>query len=212
MIVPKYLENLTKVKKITKNSVEVEVICECGCAEFQVYENVVVRSAAQIEEEKEFEAFEKRLRWRSYNVGALKDGKTYAYRKNIFGIVVDKVELPSELARMDVIKIKCVKCGMSNIIFDSRLHGYTAVIDKQKYFSTEEIKFGQKKIKKSDNDICGIEIEIIHDISIEEFNDDFDNGIMNIEEYSNAFGDITIYARIRELNNKRVEIFSEETA
>ena len=211
MLVPKYLEAWTRMKKNTEFSVKLDAVCECGHMDFYAFKNVIRKTAEQIENEKEYNEFEKRLKWRSSHVGILKDGKSYVYRRNLFGVIVDKVEL-RESDHTNAVKIKCTKCGNEYIVFDNRLHGHDAITtEEQKCFTCEQMEFEQKTLKKSENNIFGIEIEIIHDIPVEEFTEELNNGSMSIEDYSNAFGSITIYAVLRDLN-KKMEIFSEETA
>jgi len=210
MLIPKYLENWTRIKRNTKDSIVVEAVCECDHAEFQVFKNIVIRSDEHIEKEKKIEVFGKRYGWRSVEVGALEDGKVYMYKKNIFGKIVDKVELPSELSgHTNIIKIKCAKCGKEYIAFDNRIHGYNAFIDERESSIDTETEFEQKTFKRSKDNVFEIEIHVINQLSFEEFCENNDG--CNAEDYSNAFGDITIYARIKDVRDKKVMIFSEET-
>jgi len=212
MLVPKYLEGWTRVKKNTNDAVVVEAVCTCGHTEFRVFKNVIIKTAKQIDEERELNMFFERCRWRSYHIGTLKDGKTYAYRKNLLGVIVDKVELSNEhLDNANVVKIRCTRCGKEYVAFDDRIHGCDAFVNEGRSFSDERMDFEQKKFGRSADNIVEIEICIINQFSFEEFCEEFEE-ICSIEDYSNAFGNIDIYARVKDLNDKKVAIFSEETA
>jgi len=210
VIVPKYLDGWTQVKKNAKDSVVLEAVCECGHSEFLVFENIVKRTAEQIEREKEIDAFEKRCGWRSIEGGVLEDGKYYMYRKNLFGKIVDKVEISDGTKHTNIIKIKCAKCGKEHLAFDGRIHGYDAFVDMPVPSDGAEIEFERWRFKSSKNNVFGIEIHIFNQYSFEEFCEENDG--CSEEDFSNAFGDITVYAKIKELNDKKVIIFSKETA
>ena len=214
MLIPKYLENWTQTKRNDKRFAVVEAVCGCGHTEFQVFKNIIVKSAEQIEKEKEIDAFEKRCGWRSIYGGILDDGKYYMYRKNIFGMIVDKVELSGRHSEYtNVIKVRCAKCGKEYTAFDNRIHGYDAFIDtleSERRDADAEIEYDRIKFKGSVSNTAEIRIDVSNELSMDEFL----SGIgtpATPEEYSNAFSDITIYGIVKDLNNRKIEIFSEET-
>jgi len=216
LLIPKYLESLSQVIKNNKDAVTIKIISKCGNDNFLVFKNTVQKSAKQIEKEKEIEAFGKRCGWRSYSGGILKDGKNYMYRRNIFGVIVDKVDV-SDLPHnhTNIVKAKCSECNEEYVLFDNRIHGYNAFAEKlgnpNKQVS-DEIEFEQKTFKGSKNSIIEIQIKIINQHSFEEFLEDVDCENATKEDYSNAFHDIAIDGIVKDLSNKKVLIISEETA
>ena len=133
----------------------------------------------------------------------MEDGKKYIYRKNFLGKIVDKAELPSEpFDNTNIVKIRCAECGEEYIVFDNRIHGYDAFVGENKHFADEQIAFEQIKFKNSEDNVAEIDVRMINQHSFEEFNDESDED-HSIEEYSNAFENIDIYARVKDLNDKK---------
>lgn len=139
--IPKYLKNLSKLKKSTRDYIEIDITCPCGGTEFSFYKNHIVKTQEQIDYEKELEAFDKR-HFFSYEWGTLKDGKNYIYKSHFFGLLItDKVEI-KHFDTTEIIKAKCLKCNKEYILFDSRFNGYDSIL------STEEEREKQYQFKE----------------------------------------------------------------
>ena len=212
MLVPKYLEGWTHVKKNATDAVVAMAVCKCGHTWFYAFRNIVVRTREEIEADEKFDKFVRRCLWRSFHMGPLKDGNLYYYRRNFLGIIVDKIRVSDILSdTTSVVKIKCTECSEEYIAFDNRIHGYDASTEEKVPISYEHMEFKQRKFKNSKDNIAEIEIRIINQLSFEEFSEGLDEAY-SMEEYSNAFGSIDIYAKVKDLTGKKIEIFSEETA
>ncbi len=205
--IPKYLEDLSKLKKSTNDYIEVTISCSCGGNKFAFYENYIEKTQEEIDYEKELEAFNKR-HFFSYEWGTLKDGKSYLYKSHLFGLLItDKVEI-KHFDNTQIIKVKCLECNKEYVLFDSRFNGYDSIM------STEEEKkikytFKEKKFKKAKNIIKNVTIKIYNDPSIEDFKGSTGEYDITEEEYSNQFGWIGIYGE--DINGTKKEIFSIET-
>jgi ribosomal protein L33 len=212
MLIPKYLEHISKVVKQSKHNVTVKLQCECGESKFIVLKNKPLEADKLAKEQWEKLINERFSRGNVYQYSD-KDGNRFIVRKNIFGIIVDKARLNDMPRYFDtnIIKLVCNNCGKEHIIFDNRIHGYDAYVEKRNNVSYEGIEFKQKTFKGSNNNLVAIEIKIDNDITFEEFCDQ-EGKEVTTEEYTNAFSNIIIYGNIIDLNNKRVTIFSEETA
>ncbi|MFY9422147.1 MAG: hypothetical protein WBH29_02135 [Bacilli bacterium] len=212
MIVPQYLTQISKVVKQSNTNVILKLYCECGTSKFSVFKNKPLEADKVAKEQ-----WEKLIneRFKSGNVYQYTDeeGNAFIVKKNFFGKVIDKARLNDMPRYFDtnIIKIICNNCDKEHIIFDNRIHGYDAFIDGRKDCSYDEIEFTKRKFKGSRNNIAEIILKIYNDLSFEEFRGEVLQEC-SLEEYSNAFSNIIIYGNIIDLNNKRVIIFSEETA
>lgn len=226
--VPEYLKQIAKITKEKPSFIILDLICTCGCTDFYVYQNK--KNPDDEKKEKELEQkLSKRPLLSLTDWVDKTDGKRYWLKRNLFGKIVVKVPAP-EFAGGDwrdhnVIKIKCDKCGQEHIIFDNKKHGYDAFADEfdkkhgcyafadeeKRECSCEAIEFSQKKFKGSKDNLAGIRIQIRNSSSLDEFLEG-EEGNVSEKEHSNAFSDITIYGNVKDLNGKKVDIFSEETA
>lgn len=189
---PKYIENILEITKSGKGFIYCDVICECGSKHFVGYKNVLSKSKEQIEYEKQLSKF-----FSKYNSfsSATENGVRYLCgMKGIFSNkVVDKIESKS-FDCTEIIKVKCVHCGKEFILFDSRFHGYDAVIpERDNKYDNVEYSFRQIKWKKDEEGIATYSIKIDNDDSLEEFiNNAYE---ADLETYSNSFGSIIINAK-----------------
>jgi len=211
LVIPTYLGSFSEVIKSTKNTVSLKIVSKCGNDEFLVYNNKIEKSLKQFGKDKEIEDFGKRCGWKSYTGGAFNDDKYYMYRKNIFGIIVDKVEVTDFTSdTVNIIKAKCKKCGDEYIVFDNRIHGWDAVMTEEtKDISYDTIEFEQRKFKGSKENVAKIRVKVINQETFEEFQKENPNN--TIAEYSNAFHDISIDGIIKD-TGKVTMIHCEETA
>lgn len=212
MIVPQYLENISKIVKQSKSNVTLKLHCQCGLSEFKVFKNRPIE-ADRVAKDQWEKLINGRFDYGNVEQYSDQDGNRFIVRKNLFGKVIDKAKLNDmpRYSETNIIKIICNHCGKEHIIFDNRIHGYDAFIDNNDNFSYNGIEFAQKKFKGSNNNLLEIEIKIYNDLSFEQFCSQISKEA-TIEEHSNAFSDITIYGNVIDLNYKRVTVFSEETA
>jgi hypothetical protein len=203
--------NLIGISKIVNNkkNLNLEIICSCGCNEFHVYKNIIIKSENQIKREREFIAFVKRCRWRSYKASKFDDGILYAYRKNCFGKIVDKVPVPGDLDDTEIIKVKCRKCGKEHILFDSRFNGYDS-IDYNDVFKDQNYKFRLKKYRNSDDNFLIIGVAVSNENTLEDFINAYGR-IVDNEFYSNAYSWIMIVGFYTNQKGKKTIILDRET-
>lgn len=189
-----------------------DIKCQCGSSKFKVFKNMPLES-----EIKSKEKWEKLInnRFRKGNVEQYSDqkGNIFIVRKNLFGKIIDKEKLLDmpRYSKVNIIKIVCSQCQKEHLLYDNRLHGYDSFIDGIKSCTNEKIEFKQQKFKGSISNLLEIKIRIYNDFSLEEFSSEV-NPDITIEEYSNAYSDITIFGNIIDIDDKNVIVFSEETA
>lgn len=197
-----YLRKYAEVSDKSEDRVTMKVVCDCGCHEFYFFGNCV--------DQKEIEKREQ-LRKRFDRFGEFEtylDPETninYLVKRNIFEKIKDKIpvsELP-DFENVHIIKTKCADCGNEIVLFDSRYHGYNAVVGN----ISESKRDVQYEYSQLTNERCQAEIQIIHDIEYDEFIEEFGENLST--EYSSAFGYITIYAIDEKARKHR--LFEEET-
>lgn len=111
-----------------------------------------------------------------------------------------------------IFKVKCNQCGQEHIIFDNRKHGYNAFAEEnKKEYTYEDIYFSKKKFKESSNNTVKVRIKKFSEESIERFIEHIREKVTE-DVYANAFLNITIYGFIQDLSDKKVTIYSGETA
>lgn len=207
-MIPSYLSTIANRIDEKRHTIYFSLICSCGNCNFSVFNNKNTKS----EKNNSFDNY-----WRSLKVPVVsinsaidrESGEQYFYGKTLFGIHVGKFFVKDVPVTSDIqlIKIKCSKCGKEHIIFDSRQYGYDGVIEENRSLDYNDIEFSQIKIKAFFQPV-EISVKIINDLIYQEFIDSVGDGF-NQDDYSNAFSSIDIYA-IK--NGKKVRIFSSETA
>ena len=191
MIKPKYIENILSVTKEKRGEIECDVVCECGASHFIGYKNVIVRSAEEAAYEAAYNAFNdkySRIRFGDEN------GVSYLYgMKGLFGEkILEKFEY-KHLDSTEIVKVKCAECGKEYILFDSRFHGYDAIIpERECKYDGVVYDFAPIVWKKDKDGLATFTVKIQNDDSLEDF---IENAYETDEEtYSNSFGWITIKA------------------
>ena len=200
--IPIHLKDCTKIKNISKDTIILQVLCNCGSLTFYLLVNLL-----DVEEENIIKAYEKRLSsWR--NIENYIDPITkirYLVTRNIFGKIYDKIPISQvhDIKRTHILKVKCSECGREKVIFDNRHHGYDAVVEENRLFSTDkEYQYGFMKKKSME-----VEIKIRNDLTYDEYCIETEKN--HSKEYSNAFSSIEIYGII---DGKKKKVFEEETA
>ena len=144
--IPIYLRECTKVKKSSKDTISLQVVCDCACSDFYLLENIL-----DAEEENRIEASEKRFQsWR--NIEKYTDPITkmgYLVTRNVFGKILDRIPISEifNIERTYIIKVICAKCGKEKIIYDNRQHGYNAIV-MSKHFSCNNKVYRYKQLQK----------------------------------------------------------------
>ena len=191
MLKPKYIENILSITKEKCGEIECDVVCECGARHFIGYKNVIVRSAEEAAYEAADKAFTEkysRIRFGEEN------GVSYLYgMKGLFGEeILEKFEY-KQLDFTEIVKVKCAKCGKEYILFDSRFHGYDAIIpERECKYDGVVYDFAPIIWKKDQDGLATFTVKIQNDDSLEDF---IENAYETDEEtYSNSFGWIIIKA------------------
>lgn len=191
MIKPKYIENILSITKEKRDEIECDVVCVCGERRFIGYKNVIVRSEQEKEYEKEFDAFCKK--YKRIRMGR-ENGVSYVY--GMKGLFEEEVLEKFEYKRLDateIVKVKCAACGKEYILFDSRFHGYDAMIPERiSKYDDCTYTFAPVKWRQDTDGIATFTVRIQNDESLEDF---IENAYETDEEtYSNSFGWIIIKA------------------
>ena len=201
MIKPKYIENILSITKEKRGEIECDVVCECGARHFVGYKNVIARSAEEAAYEAAYNAFNdkySRIRFGDEN------GVSYLYAmKGLFGEeILEKFEY-KQLDSTEIVKVKCAKCGKEYVLFDSRFHGYDAIIpERESKYDSVVYDFAPIVWKKDKDGLATFTIKIQNDDSLEDF---IENAYETDEEtYSNSFGWITIKATNIKTKAKKV--------
>ena len=201
MIKPKYIENILSITKEKCGEIECDVVCECGARHFIGYKNVIARSAEEAAYEGAYNAFNEkysRIRFGDEN------GISYLYgMKGLFGEeILEKFEY-KQLDSTEIVKVKCAKCGKEYVLFDSRFHGYDAIIpERESKYDSMVYDFAPIIWKKDQDGLATVTVKIQNDDSLEEF---IENAYETDEEtYSNSFGWITIKAQNVKTKAKKV--------
>lgn len=200
--VPMHLRDCTKIKKESEDTIFLQVMCSCGCSTFYLLENLL-----DVEEKNIITAYEKRLgSWR--NIENYTDPITkirYLVTRNILGKICDKIPISEiqDIKRTHIIRAKCNKCGKEKVIYDSRYHGYDAIVADEHFFSTsKEYQYGLMQKKPME-----VEIKIRNDLTYDEFCEEVADKFS--KEYPNAFSSIEVYVI---MNGKKKKVFEEETS
>lgn len=191
MLKPQYIKNILSVTKEKRGEIDGNVVCECGSAHFIGYKNLIVRSEEEAAYEIAYKAFNKK--YRRIRFGDEK-GIPFLYgMKGLFGkSILEKFEY-KQLDATDIIKVKCAVCGKEYILFDSRFHGYNAIIpERENTYDGMTYDFTPIVWKNDKDGVAMFAIKIQNDDSLEEF---IENAYETDEEtYSNSFGWISIKA------------------
>ena len=208
--IPEYLKSIAKNEKVKSSNIVFDIVCECNNSEFLVFQNK--KNEDDVKKEKIFH--ERTKNWLSMERWTdKKTGIQYVVKRNLFGLITDKIpidEVPTDLNFHEIIKIKCSKCDNEYVIFDNKKHGYDALVEGEKSENLE-IEFTQKKFRSSETHLSKIIVEVFNDTSLNQFIEN--TGLdFTAEQYSNAFSDISIYGFVVDLNDKKIVLYTEETA
>lgn len=208
--IPQNLRELSRIKKAGRQELELLIFCPCGNDTFNVLKNKIKKTKEQKSAEKEYNDFVERCGFRSHNIGPLEDGEIYAYRKNVFGKIVDKVNLKTirSIDNTEVIKIKCCSCGHEFTIFDSKLNGYDS-IENDEHSIKQEYEYQHVKANKKVAKL-NLLISIGNDESLEKFIDSYSKKV-DEDFYANAYSWIVISGYDTENRNKLIKILNKET-
>lgn len=200
--VPIYLKECTKIKKVQKDAIILQVLCDCGCSSLYLLENILDEEEANI-----IKAHEKRFsKWsRIENYTDPITQIRYLVARNAFGRIFAKIPTNEiqDIRRTQIIKVECGECGRQLVIYDSRYHGYDAIVTKNQ-FSTGCKKYQYRLLQKKSMEV---EIKIRNDLTYDEFCEESEEN--SIKEFSNAFSSIEIYG-IKD--GKKKKYFERETA
>lgn len=191
MIKPRYIENILSVTKEKRGEIECDVVCECGARHFVGYKNIIVRSEEETAYEAAYNAFNER--YSRIRFGD-ETGVSYIYgMKGLFGEEVLEKLVYKQLDSTEIIKVKCAECGKEYILFDSRFHGYDAIIpERESKYDSVVYDFAPVVWKKDQDGIATFTVKIQNNNSLGDF---IENAYQTDEEtYSNSFGWITIKA------------------
>ena len=203
--IPIHLKECTRIKRESKDSITLQVLCNCNCSTFYLLENIL--------DEEENNIVKRFSKWT--RVGNYIDPTTkirYLVARNAFGKIFDKIpvneiqNIPS-IIRTYIIKVECSECGKQRIIFDNRYHGYDAIVMKEQF----PIVHKEYQYRLMQKEAMKVEIKIRNESTYDEYAED----IKEIpkeptkEEFSNAFSNIEIYG-IK--NGKKKKYFEAETA
>ena len=97
----------------------------------------------------------------------------------------------------------CSECGKQSVIFDNRYHGCDAIANNIP-LGIERKEYQYKLIRKEPTEV---EIRIRNDLTYNEYCEEVNEN--SVEEFSNAFSSIKIYAV---KDGKKKKCFEEETA
>ena len=200
------MENILSVTKEKRGEIECDVVCECGSVRFIAYKNVITRSEDEAAYEIAYNAFNKK--YRRVRFGN-ENGITYLYgMKGLFGeTILEKFEY-KRLDATEIIKVKCAVCGKEYILFDSRFHGYDALIpERESKYDGVTYDFAPIAWKNDKDGIATITVKIQNDDTLEEF---IENAYETDEKtYSESFGWISIKAVNVKTKAKKVLLDSE---
>lgn len=200
--VPTYLKECTKIKKVQKDAIILQVLCNCGCSKFYLLENVL-----DIEEDNIIKAYENRFsKWsRIENYTDPITRIRYLVARNTFGRIFDKIPVSEiwDIERTYILKVECGECGSQSVIYDSRYYGYDAIVTK-KQLSTESKEYQYRLLQKKSMEV---EIKIRNDLTYDEYCEETQES--STEEFPNAFSSIEIYG-IKD--GKKKKYFESETA
>ena len=198
-ILPQYFSNIATDIVERKKIIEFNLNCTCGNHTFFIFKNV--ETSEENIKRKKWESLVKK-----YNNGGYSDNEGNLYlTKNLFGIKIKQIKInKSEIPKyITIFKAKRSNCGKEYIIFDSRINGYNALVDKLDGNKTNDLPINYKKFLDKEK---SIKIKITNELSLDEFVNEFQNN--NIRDFSNAFSEISIYI---DHNNKYKCIFTTET-
>lgn len=199
---PIYLKDCTRIKNMLKDTVSLQIICNCGSSDFYLFKNCL-----DDEEENAIKKYEKRIgSWK--NIENYTDPNTkirYLVTRSMWGRISDKIPVSEirDINRVHIIKVKCAKCGKEKVIFDNRYYGYNAIVSNKQIFSFEK----EYQYDLIDKNLMEVEITIRNDLTYDEYCEEVEKNLAN--EYAHAFSGIEIYGII---NGVKKRFFEEETA
>lgn len=203
--IPFYLRSLSFDIQQQKNTVCFHIMCTCKSKEFTVYKNEYTE-----QEQTKIKKWEELLK--KYNGGGYSDkvGNVFLRTKRIFGFCsytkIDPAMIPEFY---NSFKIKCIACGREYVIFDSRIHGYDALIQQKRKNPHADIATNFKPLKmRSNPDSVELIMKITNNLTYEELVEQIGESVTP-DAYSNAFSSISIYAQS---GQRKETIFSTETA
>ena len=215
--IPQYLKDNTRLISSKKESINLSLECnKCQSKIFSVYTN---NGKSVIEKSindwwNRYNEYTQKNKWKQFESCICEDGRRYSVKRNFFGKIVDRYytgDMPNILS-ISIIKVKCHKCRQEFILYDNRIHGYDAWATEKDHGKTEHsyegIEYNQRKFRGSKDNLVEIDLQIFNRPSLEAFIEAADENVTE-EEYSNAFSEIAIYCKIKDLNNKKVIVESE---
>ena len=201
--VPEYLKPYAIEQKQKGNQLSFSLKCSCGCERFSVLE------INHTEEEKrlirEYENQATKTGWHSIYGGLDSEGKPYSYIK-VLGIFKKAIEFPQRPEFMDVhvVKAACLHCRKEITLFDSRYHGYDAMVSGDAKANEYSPQFKARNAKR-----YHIEVRIESEASWE-VSEDLLNCGLSPELCSNAFH--WIHIRGTDEKGKKEVLLDSETA
>lgn len=196
-----HARNIVEKNSSTNFSIE----CECGCKYFCLQRNVFSKTEQQAADDYK-KALESQLgRLCSFEGTVDADGIAHYYKRGLFGRRKEIILPPAPLnMNTTVIRAQCTDCKKALILFDSRYHGYDAVISQ----NTQDEKAYHPQFERTSPNASEILIRIRNDLSYNEYCETVERE--KHADYPNAFSRITIYRMGK--NGRKHMAFDIETA
>ena len=207
MRVPVYLREWAVDEKQTGTHLGFHIQCPCGCRRFFLY-----RSEDTPEVKRALKAHRKawqELLMDADGISSSKDthGQWHNYKILPSGETAECVLPPAPaVVSVEAWKAVCAVCGAEKVLFDSRFHGYDAVVSAT---SVDAAEPSYRLRETRDRQPQRLYIQVENEASLEEFQESSGYSC-NEETYASAFSWFSLYA-INSVGVKR-RIFDCETA
>lgn len=200
---PDYLKQYASEQMQKGNLLSFRLKCSCGCELFTILENSYTNEETR--RIKEYEDSIPKTGLHTIYGGLDSNGNPYQYIR-ILGIFKKHITFPQIPVFMgvNVVKAICSHCQREILLFDSRYHGYDAMISDNK-----EVKKYIPVFKQRGNIAYGIEVTIENEPSLQAFTEAL-NEHCSYAFYSNSFHCIRLSGLDR--NGKKKLLYAFETA
>lgn len=207
--IPYHLRGIAEEIKCTKETLLLQLRCQCGCERFCMFENTLTA-----EEQAQLAPYNAAMD-AIYTGGGSHyctqdaDGTVHYWKKRLLHKPVEYTPpKPPPFAGLNLVKIRCAECAAETVLFDSRYHGYDGAVCGSEVPADYQPQMKQKFTKNLPARRIRVQLECT--VTAAELAEITDGAPFAESLFSECFTEIV--ASAEDANGKYREFFSAETA
>lgn len=127
--IPYHLRGIAEEIKCTKETLTLQLRCQCGCERFCIFENTLTA-----EEKAQLRSYDEAMDaicsgYRTFYSTLDADGTVHHWKKRPLHRPEEYIPIkPPPFAELTLLTVRCAECAAETVLFDNRYHGYDGAV------------------------------------------------------------------------------------